>query len=62
MAGAGDDIHEVDKTQYEDRYYHEISSVWSHASPTDIELAAAKKNGMTPSLPIDQIRYVEYLA
>ncbi len=54
-------MHEVDKTQYEDRYYHTIPSVWSHISPTDDEIIAAKTNGMTPSLPVDQIRYVEFL-
>lgn len=61
MEGFGDDMHEVDKTIYEDRYYHTIPSVWSHVSPTDDEITAAKSNGMTPSLPIDQIRYVEFL-
>ncbi|MBX9808982.1 hypothetical protein K2X92_01155, partial [Candidatus Gracilibacteria bacterium] len=52
----------VDTTHYEDRYYHTIPSVWSHVSPTDQEIAAAKSNGTTPSLAVDQIRFVEYLA
>lgn len=52
----------VDTTHYEDRYYHTIPSVWSHVSPTDQEIAAAKANGTTPSLAVDQIRFVEYLA
>jgi hypothetical protein len=61
MVGFGDDMYEVDKTFYEDRYYHTIPSVWSHVSPTDEEIAASKINGVTPSLAINQIRYVEFL-
>jgi hypothetical protein len=32
-----------------------------HVSPTPDELTAAEQNGATPSLPIDMIRYVEFL-
>ncbi len=59
--GGGDSTYEVDNTFYEDRYYHTIPSIWSHASPTNAEISAAKINGITPSLAIDQIRYVEFL-
>ena len=59
--GGGDSSYEVDNTFYEDRYYHTIPSVWSHVSPTDEEISASKANGVTPSLAIDQIRYVEFL-
>lgn len=32
-----------------------------HVSPTPDEINAAEQNGATPSLPIDIIRYVEFL-
>lgn len=32
-----------------------------HVSPTNAEIAAAEKNGMTPSLAIDIVRSVEFL-
>ncbi len=31
-----------------------------HKSPTDVELAAAEKNAITPSLPIDHDRYMTW--
>ncbi len=59
--GFWDDQITVDTTHYEDRYYHKIpGNIWSHVSPTDEEIAAAKVSGVTPSLPVDQIRFVEY--
>ncbi len=59
--GYGYGYNYVDDTIHEDRYYHTIPSVWSHVSPTDEELSGAKANGITPSLAIDQIRFVEFL-
>lgn len=51
----------TDETLYQDQYFHTIPSVLRHISPTDEEFNAAKKNGVTPSLPVDMIRYVEFL-
>jgi hypothetical protein len=51
----------IDTTLYENRYYHTIPSIWSHTSPTDSEILAAEANKVTPSLAIDQIRFVEFL-
>ena len=35
--------------------------MWSHVSPTDDEIIAATQNGTTPSLAVDQIRFVEFM-
>ncbi len=32
-----------------------------HVSPTDEEISAAESNGVTPSLPVDMVRYLEFL-
>ncbi len=32
-----------------------------HISPTDEEITAAETNGVTPSLPVDTVRYLEFL-
>lgn len=48
-------------TTYRSIVYHTIDSLSHHTSPTVEELAAAKKNGSTPSLAIDTKRYVEFI-
>lgn len=50
-----------DITHYENRYYHTVPSLWKHISPEEKEIAAAKENGVTPSLPVDIKRSVEFL-
>lgn len=50
-----------DKTTYRDIVYHTIDGISHHTSPTIEELAAAKKNGATPSLAIDTVRYIEFV-
>lgn len=57
----GDTESSVDTTTYENQIFHTIPSLLHHISPTDDEIAAAKQNGVTPSLPVDMIRYVEFL-
>lgn len=51
----------VDTTTYENQVFHTIPSLLRHISPTDEEISAAKGNGVTPSLPVDTVRYVEFL-
>lgn len=51
----------MDTTVYEDRVFHTIPSLLHHISPTDDEIQAAEDNGVTPSLPVDMVRYVEFL-
>jgi hypothetical protein len=41
--------------------YHTIPSLLRHVSPTSAEIEAAKNTNITPSLPIDMVRYVEFL-
>jgi hypothetical protein len=59
--GAWDDITEIDKTIYESVSFHTIPSLLRHVSPTEAEVAAAENNWATPSLPVDMVRYLEYL-
>ncbi len=51
----------VDNTLYEDVSYHTIPSILRHVSPTEEEIKAAKDTGVTPSIPVDMVRYVEFL-
>lgn len=51
----------VDSTQYHDEIYHTIPSLFKHVSPTDEEINAAKMNTVTPSIPVDMVRYVEFI-
>ena len=48
-------------TTYESLAFHTIPSVLRHASPTPQEIEVVKKSQMTPSLPVDIKRYVEFL-
>lgn len=50
----------VDNTRYENRYYHSIPSTVTHVSPTPEEYQAAESNATTPSLPIDEVRSLEF--
>ncbi len=50
----------VDNTRYENRYYHSIPSIVTHISPTPEEYSAAESNSVTPSLPIDEVRSIEF--
>lgn len=54
---AGDTI---DITDYEDMDFHTIPSLMKHVSPTNEELNAAQSSGITPSIPVDMVRYVEF--
>lgn len=50
-----------DLTTYETSVYRNMKdSRVFHKSPTDIELTAAEKGGVTPSLPIDHDRYLTF--
>ncbi len=62
-SGVGDDTTTttVDSTQYKNLSFHTIPSLYHHTSPTDEEIAAAMANRMTPSLPVDMVRYVEFV-
>ncbi len=51
----------IDVTQYQDQSFHSIPSLFKHVSPTDEEISAANINTMTPSLPVDMVRYVEFI-
>ncbi len=51
----------IDTTQYKNVVFHTIPSLYHHLSPTDEEISAAEANTVTPSLPIDLVRYVEFL-
>lgn len=51
----------IDSTQYQDEIYHTIPSLFKHVSPTDEEINAAKMNTITPSIPVDMVRYVEFI-
>lgn len=59
--GSGDSVYDEDTTLYENQSFHTVSSLMRHASPTAEEIDAATKNTMTPSLPIDTIRSVQFL-
>ena len=61
--GAGEtaETSSTDNTQYKNIVFHTIPSLYQHISPTDEEIAAAKANKVTPSLPIDMVRYVEFV-
>ena len=52
---------DIDTTVYENRSYRSIPSLWKHLSPTSEEIAAATQNGVTPSLPVDIKRSIEFL-
>jgi hypothetical protein len=58
---SGEDTYTVDNTSYESVSYHTIPSLLRHVSPTNAEIEAAKNTNVTPSLPIDMVRYVEFL-
>ncbi len=62
-SGNGDDMTTttVDSTLYKNLSFHTIPSLYKHISPTDEEIVAAKVNTVTPSLPVDMVRYVEFL-
>lgn len=51
----------IDRTKYQDVTYHTIPGILRHASPTDTEFDAAVQNGATPNLPIDMVRYLEFM-
>lgn len=51
----------INTTYFKDTYYHTISSIYKHISPTVAELAAAERAGATPSLAVDMVRYVEFV-
>ena len=59
--GTIDAPEEIDNTVYEDTIGHTISSMMRHISPTETEIQAAEANKMTPSLPVDMVRYLEFL-
>lgn len=59
--GAGDGQVQVDESIYESVTFHTIPSLLRHISPNDDELRAAENTKITPSLPVDQVRYVEFL-
>ncbi|MBC7503535.1 VCBS repeat-containing protein [Candidatus Gracilibacteria bacterium] len=59
-SGPADDLITIDETQYKNVIFHTIPSLYHHNSPTDEEILAAKSNTVTPSLPIDIERYVEF--
>jgi hypothetical protein len=59
--GTGEESTTVDNTKYIDQYYHTIPSSVYHKSPDDAEYLAAKNTGITPSLPVDKNRYLEFL-
>lgn len=61
LVGSAEDSTMGDKTTYRDIVYHTIDGISHHTSPTIEELAAAKKNGATPSLAIDTVRYIEFV-
>lgn len=52
---------EVDVTDYKDIYYHSIPSIYKHISPTKEEISSAEGTQVTPSLPVDIKRYVEFM-
>jgi hypothetical protein len=56
-----EDSREIDTTTYENKRFHTIPGFIRHISPTDDEISAALNNGVTPSLPIDLQRYIEFL-
>lgn len=51
----------VNYTNYRTLTYHTIDGILRHISPTQEEIAAADKNGVTPNLPIDINRSIEFL-
>ena len=51
----------VNYTNYRTLKYHTIDGVLRHISPTQEEISAADKNGVTPNLPIDINRSIEFL-
>jgi hypothetical protein len=55
------DGNSIDNTIYEDVAFHTIPSILRHISPTDEELAAADNSSLVPSLPVDMVRYMEFL-
>lgn len=59
--GSWEDFTQVDKTVRENWNYRTIPGFLKHISPTDDEIAAAETNGVTPSLPVDMVRYLEFL-
>ncbi len=58
---SGEDMTTTDTSIREDVSFRTIPSILRHVSPTDEEIQAAEANGVTPSLPVDMIRYVEFL-
>ena len=51
-----------DNTVYRDISFHTIDSMVHHTSPSLDELNAATENGVTPSLPVDMTRAVEFVS
>ncbi len=54
-------MYTIDTTVREDYNYRLIPGFLKHISPTDEEISAAEQNGVTPSLPVDMVRYLEFL-
>lgn len=48
-------------TNYRSLNYHTIEGILRHVSPTQEELKAAEDNGVTPNLPINTTRYIEFV-
>lgn len=61
MNGGAEGGEVIDTSEYVSVSYHTLEGILRHISPTDAEIAAAKSSGATPSLPIDTIRYVEFV-
>lgn len=62
MVHGGDDGSEqVNFTNYRDLRYHTIEGILYHISPTEQEIAAAESAGVTPNIPVNINRSVEFL-
>lgn len=60
-SGSDGDSETVNRTNYRNLSYHTIDGILYHISPTEEELKAAEKNGVTPNLPININRSVEFV-
>lgn len=59
--GKDGETYTVNNTNYRNLNYHTIDGILYHISPTNDEIAAAESNGVTPNLPINIDRSVEFL-
>ncbi len=46
---------------YQNLSYHTIPSLLTHISPTSEEIGAATANSITPNIPVDMVRSVDFL-